>query len=114
MNIIETKDEDATLTPNEKDENEDEDEENYDIRFGSQNTTLRKSAAYTLGAFSKMFPQQTFQVLQPVFDQAFQLTLVDPKKMVNFHINTGLDLKEAAILTLGSISDQDGCFSDME
>jgi len=62
-----------------------------------------------------MFPELVFQTLQATFDQAFQLTLQDPKQMQPFHaMNPLLDIKEAAILALGSIAEVEACVGQME
>ena len=63
MNVMQTKDEDATLKPEEEDE-EGEDDDEYAVRFGSHNTTLRKAAAYALTSFAELFPELVFQTLQ--------------------------------------------------
>ena len=75
-NIISTKEADLFLerTGGGKDEEEDEEEdedEDYSVgRGGAANTTLRKSAAYTLAQFSKTFQEETYQVLQPCLEKA--------------------------------------------
>lgn len=53
MNIIETKDEDATLQPDE----EDDEEEDYTVK---SNVTLRVSACYSLKMFAELYPEITF------------------------------------------------------
>ena len=64
MNMIQTKEDDLFLERggNTGDE-EDEVDEEEDYTVGSRgiaNTTLRKSAAYSLGLFSKSFQEETF------------------------------------------------------
>ena len=85
MSIIQTKDDDATLAP--QDEGDSGSEENYETGIGSYNTTLRKSAVYALNNFANLYPEATFLVLKPYFDQALQLALIDPKQMEAFHTN---------------------------
>jgi hypothetical protein len=101
-------------------EEDEEEEDDYTIKFGSHNTTLRKSSGYALGAISKMYPEETYQVLKSYLEQAVAMTLIDSgnssaDQYVYHDGNPALDLKEAAILALGSISDADGCLaSSME
>lgn len=109
MNIISTKDDDATLKPEDEEE-----EEDYTVSNSSYNTTLRNAAAYTLKLLAELYPEQTFQHLQSVIDQAFQLTLHDPNSHMKAYHSEALDLKEAAILALGSIAEVDACQFQME
>mgnify|MGYP000887901869 CR=1 FL=1 len=52
MNVVETKDEDLVQAA---DASDDEEEENFEVGFGVANSTLRKSACYTLVQFSSVF-----------------------------------------------------------
>ena len=54
----------------EEDEDVDDDEDYTVGRGGAANTTLRKSAAYTIAQFSKTFQEETYQVLQPCLEKA--------------------------------------------
>lgn len=51
MNIISTKDDDATLKPEDEEE-----EEDYTVSNSSYNTTLRNAAAYTLKLLAELYP----------------------------------------------------------
>ena len=70
LNMIQTKEDDLFLERGGKgvdgDEDEEEgEEEDYTVGGGrgSANTTLRRSAAYSIGLFSKSFQEETYQVL---------------------------------------------------
>ena len=110
-NIIQTKEEDLFLELGDgkvdsADEDELDKEEDYTVgRGGASNTTLRKSAAYTLAQFSKTFQEETYQVLQPCLEKAIAKQVIIPGQAV-YHINDpALDMKEAGILILGTICD---------
>lgn len=82
-NIIQTKEDDLFLErgANKAEEEVDEDEEDEDYtvgRDGAANTTLRKSAAYSLAQFSKTFQEETYQVLQPCLEKAIAKQIIVP------------------------------------
>ena len=121
-NLIQTKDDDLVLerggtgnqADNDDDEEEDaaEDEDYFVGRVGTANTTLRKSAGYTLALFSKSFQEETYAALQPCIEKAISKQIVVPGLASCFHeSDPALDMKEAGILVLGTICDEDGCLS---
>ena len=74
MEVIKTKESDVWQEKRGEEESEDEEggEEGYEIRKGYLNTTLRKSACYTLGQFSKVFQEETLKELYPALEKALQ------------------------------------------
>lgn len=84
-NTIQTKEDDLILergdgsgAVHDDDEDAEEDEDFTSGRGGSLNTTLRKSAAYTLAAFSKSFQDETYSILQPCIEKAIAKQIVVP------------------------------------
>ena len=74
MEVIKTKESDVWQEKRGEEESEDEEggEEGYEIGKGYLNTTLRKSACYTLGQFSKVFQEETLKELYPALEKALQ------------------------------------------
>ena len=69
MQEIESKEED--LLAEVKDDKDDEgDAEDYEVRFGQSNMTLRRCAGYALSCFAFQFPEVTFGLVQPLLEQA--------------------------------------------
>ena len=74
MEVIQTKESDLWLEKGGEEESDGEEggEEGYEIGKGYLNTTLRKSACYTLGQFSKVFQEETLKELYPSLEKALQ------------------------------------------
>ena len=51
----------------------DQEEDDYEITEGRYNTTLRKSACFTLQQFSKVLREETLKEFMPAFEKAVAL-----------------------------------------
>ena len=70
MSIIDTKESDLYQQKKEEEYDEEEAEEGFEKDRGLYNATLRKSACYTLGQFSKVYQDDTINVLFPYLEKA--------------------------------------------
>jgi hypothetical protein len=78
INIIDTKDEDATLQPNELGDDDEEGgaaDDEFEVTNGKYSSTLRNASAFALRVCAEHFPDAVFQILKPTFEQAFTMTL---------------------------------------
>ena len=94
MNVIQTNNDIAHGQTDEEGEDE------YEITgHNSYHQTLRSSVCYTLGQLSKKKPEQTLTIFMPLMEEA---------------VKSDTAMKEAAILILGTICDEDACQSLIE
>ena len=60
---------------------------------------------------SKTFQEETYQILQPCIEKAISKQIIVPGQVAYHAEDPALDMKEAGILVLGTICDEDGCLA---